>query len=236
MHPSPTLAQVLKDRGVRSAVATLGLIIYGLGMYLQMQAGIGLSPWNSLTLGLSRLTGTSFGTASIAISLAIVLLDLLLREPIGIGTILDALVVGWAMDFFLWGNWVATPSFFPWQLALMAAGLVVMCLGAYLYMKTGLSCGPRDALLVALGKRLPRLSIGTINIILLAAVLVVSMLLGVAPGIGTAITIFGTGAVMDLVFKCLRFEPRSVDHEGLAQTWQALRRAREVSSPPAPHS
>ena len=76
MHPSPTLAQVLKDRGVRSAVATLGLIIYGLGMYLQMQAGIGLSPWNSLTLGLSRLTGTSFGTASIAISLAIVLLAL----------------------------------------------------------------------------------------------------------------------------------------------------------------
>lgn len=236
MSISPALRRVLRDRGGRSAFASLGLVVYSLGTYLQMQADIGLAPWNALNQGLSLRLGISYGTASICISLAIVALDLLLREPIGLGTILDALVVGWSMDFFLWSGWVPIPRGLPLQLALLLAGLVVMCLGAYLYMRPGLSCGPRDALLVALGKRAPRLSIGTINIALLAGVLAASCLLGVPPGLGTAITVLGTGAVMDLVFKLLGFEPRAVAHENLAQTWRALAGAARgnVPAPPNP--
>ena len=111
-----------------------------------------------------------------------------------------------------------------------------MFVGAYFYMKQGLSCGPRDALLVALGKRIPRISIGLINIILLAAVLVASILMGVPPGLGTVITIVGNGVIMDLVFKCLRFEPRSVQHENLFQTWRALVAAAKESEPVQPAS
>lgn len=222
MHAAPSLARVLRDRGARALSAAFGLAVYGLGTYLQIQANMGLSPWNALSQGLAGPIGWSFGNASILISLAVILVDLLLREPIGLGTILDALVVGWSVDFFLWSGWVPVCRSLPAQLALLGAGLVIMCLGACLYMRAGLSCGPRDALLVALGKRLPRASIGTINIALLAAVLLASVALGVPPGLGTAITVLGTGLVMDLVFKCLGFEPRAVRHENLLQTCRAL--------------
>lgn len=233
MHRSSSLSAFFQDRGLRSAAATAGLVVYSFGTYLQMQANIGLSPWNALNLGLSNHTAISYGTASIAISLAVVVLDLLLREPIGLGTILDALVVGWSMDFFLWLDCVPLQTALLPQLLLLLAGLVVMCVGAVLYMRPGLSCGPRDAMLVALGRRIPRLSIGCINILLLGAVLAASVWMGVSPGIGTAITVFGTGIVMDLVFHCMHFEPRQVEHEGLSQTWHAFLQARGAARPAA---
>ena len=54
------------------------------------------------------------------------------------------------------------------------------------------------------------------------ALLLASAALGVPPGLGTAITVLGTGLVMDLVFKCLGFVPRAVRHENLPQTCRAL--------------
>lgn len=221
MHLTPALRRLICDRCVRSTYAALGLVVYSFGVYLQLQANMGISPWNSLNLGLSMRLPLSFGTASIVISLVIIAMDLLLRESIGLGTILDALVVGWALDFFLWTGMIPLVTGAFSQLAVFLLGLLIMCLGAYLYMKQALSCGPRDALLVALGKRFPRCSIGVINMALLAAVLVVSTLLGSTLGPGTLITIFGTGIMMDLVFKLLHFEPRDVVHESLTQTWAA---------------
>ena len=231
MHISPALSRFLRDRGRRSAA--FGLVVYSFGTYLQLQADIGLSPWMALNQAVTNRSGLTFGTVSILVSLAVIALDLLLREPIGIGTVLDALVVGWATDFFLWAGWVPTPGGLLPGLLLLLAGLVIMFFGAYLYMKPGLSCGPRDAMLVALGKRIPRVSIGLINIALLAAVLVASVLLGVLPGLGTLITILGNGVIMDLVFRCLRFEPRSVEHENLFETWRAARAAAKESGEPA---
>lgn len=234
MHCTPALVRFFQNRGARSLWAAFGLTVYSFGTYLQIQAGIGLAPWNALSQGLADHIGWTFGNASILISLAVIALDLILREAIGLGTILDALVVGWATDFFLWSGWVPAASLLPVQLALMLGGLVIMVLGAFFYMREGLSCGPRDALLVALGKRLPRFSIGAINIALLAAVLGASVLLGVPPGLGTVITIVGNGVIMDLVFRCLRFEPRSVRHENLFETWRALLRAAAGEDPDPP--
>lgn len=236
MHCTPSLVRLLRDRSVRSLLAAFGLAVYGFGTYLQIQASIGLSPWNALSQGVADHTGWSFGNASILISLLVIVADLLLREPIGLGTILDALVVGWSIDFFAWTQWVPVAQSLGVQLLLMVAGLVIMFVGAYFYMKQGLSCGPRDAMLVALGKRIPRISIGLINIALLAAVLAASILLGVLPGLGTVIAIVGNGVIMDLVFKCFRFEPRSVCHENLFQTWRALLAAAKESDPAQPAS
>lgn len=231
MHCTPSVLSLLRDRGLRSLWASLGLVIYGFGTYLQIQASIGLSPWNALAQGVADHSGLSFGNASILISLLVIVLDLALREPIGLGTILDALVVGWSIDFFVWIGLVPTAHSLAVQMLLMLLGLVIMFVGVYFYMKQGLSCGPRDAMMVALGKRIPRISIGLINIAILAAVLVVSILLGVLPGLGTVITIVGNGVIMDLVFKLLHFEPRSIQHENLFQTWRALLAAAHETDP-----
>lgn len=210
------------DLSRRLLVACVGLIVFSFGSYLQLQANIGLSAWSSLNQGLTYHFPLSFGNASILVSVIVVVTDLLLREPIGLGTILDAFLVGWAMDFFLLIGPEPMEGNLVLQLLLLVAGITIMCVGQYMYMLAALSCGPRDALLVALGKRAPKISIGVINILMTAAVLLAALLLGSRAGIGTVICIFGTGTIMDLVFKVLRFEPRSIQHQGLGQTAAAF--------------
>ena len=103
------------------------------------------------------------------------------------------------------------------------AGFVFMAVGMFIDMKAGKCCGPRDALLVGLGKRLPRVPIGAVQIGLWAAVLLVGWLLGGPVGVGTFIGTVGSGAVMQLVYHWLRFEPRDVKHRGIRETTRILR-------------
>ena len=84
-------------------------------------------------------------------------------------------------------------------------------------------CGPRDALLVGLGKRLPQVPIGIVQIILWSAVTVVGWLLGGPVGVGTLLSAFGAGAVMQLVYQLLHFEPRDVVHHDVIEINQQLK-------------
>ena len=230
MESSSSLGHVALDRLRRCLLACAGLMVFAFGNYLQLQANIGMSPWFSLNQGLALHFPITYGQASILCSILFVCADLILRESIGLGTILNALVVGWGSDLFLALNVVPVQTRFPYQLAVLMLGIVIMCFGQYFYMKAALSCGPRDAFLVAVGKRFPRRSIGTINLGILSAVQVLALALGGPFGVGTFIAIFCTGIIMDLIFKLLRFEPRSIEHEGLTQTYSALRSAARAGS------
>ena len=81
-------------------LAAVSLFANGFGVYLTIQANIGAGPWDVLNLGVSKTLGILYGTASIAISLTILVIDILLKEPIGIAMFIDAIVVGKAVDFF----------------------------------------------------------------------------------------------------------------------------------------
>ena len=104
----------------------------------------------------------------------------------------------------------------------MLTGFVFMALGVWIYMRAGQCCGPRDSLLVGLGKRLPRLPIGAVQILLWAVVLLAGWLLGGPVGIGTLISSFGAGAVMQLVYSLLRFEPREIRHRSVVEVTRLL--------------
>ena len=81
-------------------LAAVSLFVNGFGVYLTIQANIGAGPWDVLNIGLSRTLGILYGTASIGVSCSILLIDILLREPIGISMFIDAVVVGKSVDFF----------------------------------------------------------------------------------------------------------------------------------------
>ena len=219
----------LLNRLRRCLMACAGLVVFAFGSYLQLQADIGLSPWFSLNQGLAtRFPFISYGQASILFSVLFILCDLLLKESIGLGTILNALVIGWASDVFLALGWVPTQTNPLIQFPMLLVGIVIVCLGQYIYMSAGLSCGPRDALLVAVARLAPKISVGKVNLALLAAAQILAIFLGGPYGLGTLITIFGMGFIMDGVFHLLRFEPRNVEHENLLQTFSALSAARKM--------
>lgn len=230
MKHTENFAQFLMNRLGRCLYATAGLVIFALGSYFQVQANFGMSPWNSLSQGISMNYPVTFGTANIMISFIIILVDLFLKEPIGFGTILNALVIGVGTDVFLAMGFLPAQTNLVGKFVVLLTGIVITCFGQYIYMKACLSCGPRDSLLVGLGKKFPNVKIGTVNIVLLAVVQVVCLVLGSPVGLGTIICVFGTGTIMNVVFGFLKFNPRELVHEGIPETIAAGKRALKGSS------
>ncbi len=196
--------------------ASLGLVLFGFGVYLTIQANIGLAPWDVFSMGVSRHFPVSFGTASVIVSLIIVAVDLALKEKIGIGTLLDAVLVGKSVDLFLWLEVVPKQHSLLAGIGVMLIGLFIMSFSQYLYMSAALCCGPRDTMLVGVGKRVRAVPIGLVNICILVLVLGVGVLLGGQAGIGTLVSAVGIGFTVEITFRALRFEPRDVAHQGLA--------------------
>ena len=189
-----------------------GLLVFAFGVHLTIYANIGLAPWDCLGMGLSYHTPLNYGLSVTSISVIVLLIDLALRERIGFGTIIDALLTGNFVQLFNDLNPFPENHSLWLGVAVMLLGFVFMALGMWIYMRAAQGCGPRDALLVGLGKRLPRLPIGAVEILLWGAVTLAGWLLGGPVGVGTLISTFGAGAVMQLVYTALRFEPRDVVH------------------------
>ena len=202
------------SRIVKMLWSAFTMFFIGFGIYLQIEADLGFPSWNALNQGFSIVFPITYGTASITIGLTIVLVDLLMKEPIGMGTLIDAVCVGLGCDFFAMLDPVPELDSFIIKLILFMISLFILSVGQYMYMITGLSCGPRDAFTVAVGKRCKKLSIGTVNNIISVIVLAISWLMGATIGIGTVISVFGLGMVMDATFRMVHFEPRNVTHEG----------------------
>ena len=201
----------------------LGLLIFSFGVHLTIFADIGLAPWDCLGMGISYHTPLNYGVAMTLIALAVLGIDLLLKERIGYGTIIDALLTGNFVQMFNSLNPFQRGGGIWTGILIMLTGFVFMALGMAVYMKSEQGCGPRDALLVGLGKRMPRIPIGIVEVILWAAVLLIGWLLGGPVGIGTVISTFGAGLVMQLVYTVIRFEPRDLKHRDVAEVTAQLR-------------
>lgn len=209
---------------INMLIAAVSLFMNGLGVYLTIHAGIGAGPWDVFNLGLSGTFGILYGTASISVSAAILIIDILLRERIGVAMIIDALVVGKAVDFFNWINIVPVPKTLVGSIAMMLVGLVIMGYTQYFYMSASLGCGPRDTLLVGLKRRLTKIPIGAVSIAMLAVVTLIGWLLGGPVGIGTLICAFVTGPIMQLAFSTVRFDPTVIVHQRIHESVKVFMR------------
>lgn len=202
----------------------IGLLIFSLGVHLTIRANLGLAPWDCLGMGVSYHTPLNYGLAMTAISVIILLIDLLLRERIGFGTIFDAFLTGNFIQLFNdIDSFPETADTFI-GIWIIIAGLALMAVGQYFYMSSAQCCGPRDALLVALGKRLSRLPIGAVQVLLWGMALLAGWLLGGPAGIGTIVSTFGSGIVMQVIYTLIKFEPREVEHQSVIETVQLFQR------------
>ncbi len=199
-----------------------GLLVFSFGVHLTIYANIGLAPWDCLGMGLSNHTPFSYGIAMTLIAVTVLLIDVIMKERIGFGTIIDALLTGNFVQFFNTFDPLPENHDLWIGIGVMLAGFVFMALGMWIYMSAGQCCGPRDALLVALGKRMPKIPIGIVEVLLWSVVLLAGWLLGGKVGIGTLISTFGAGLVMQLVYAIIHFEPRKLHHRGIIETVRIL--------------
>ena len=221
---SPTLTHSESKKSIVTGWLRIliGLLIYSFGVYLTIYANIGLAPWDCLAVGISRHAPLNYGSAMVAISLTAIILQLLLRERIGFATLLDAVITGNLTQL------LTDISPYPenhslWLgIAYMLFGFLFIALGMYVYMKAKQGCGPKDGLLIAIGKRLPMIPIGVVEILQWAVVTLFGWLLGGTVGIGTLISTFGAGAVLHLFYYTIHFEPRKLRHRSIKDTISIL--------------
>ncbi len=209
-----TTGQIL----ISELMAAVSLFVNGLGVYLTVHANIGAAPWDVLNLGLSKTFHILYGNASIAVSLCILVIDILLREHIGIAMFIDAFTVGKAVDFFDWLDIVPVPKTLFGSIAMILVGLVIIGYTQMLYMKAALGCGPRDTLLVGLSRRVPKIPIGVVSIALLSAATLMGWLLGGPVGIGTILCAFASGPIMQAAFMSVKFDATGIRHQKIQES------------------
>jgi uncharacterized membrane protein YczE len=180
---------VPRDRFVERLIRCLfGLGLFGLGISMILEAELGAAPWDVFHTGVSEITGISVGNVVILTGLALLLLWIPLRERPGLGTLLNAVVIGIVVDITL--PWIPESDLIVTRTLLMLGGVTVIAIGSGFYIGAGLGPGPRDGLMTGLAKR----SIGSWQISIRVArtavellVLAVGIALGGSIGIGTAV-------------------------------------------------
>ncbi len=128
-----------------------GLFLFGFAAAMMLRANIGVDPWTVFAEGFNVRWGFSFGWVIVISGLAVLLIWIPLRQRPGIGTILNALLVGPSMEVGL--ALVETPETLPQRIVLFASGLLMMGIASGLYIGARFGPGPRDGLMVGFNAR-----------------------------------------------------------------------------------
>jgi uncharacterized membrane protein YczE len=112
---------------------------------------IGAAPWDVLSQGIARHVPLSFGVVTILISIVVLLLWIPLRQKLGVGTVLNALLVGPSADVGLWLIPVDQPLWL--RVCFFVIGLLVLSAATGLYIGANFGPGPRDGLMTGLHKQ-----------------------------------------------------------------------------------
>jgi uncharacterized membrane protein YczE len=184
----------------------LGLYLVGLGLAMMIHTGLGVPPWDVLSQGLQVQTGWSFGTCAVVISGIVLLIWIPIRQQPGIGTVINAILIGPFADL----SKPLMPELSGWfaNLVWMILGLIAVAIGAGLYISANLGAGPRDGLMVGL-TRVSGWPFWVIRTIGESVVLITGWLLGGTVGIGTALFAISIGTLMQITMKWFGFDPKS---------------------------
>jgi uncharacterized membrane protein YczE len=179
----------------------VGLVLFGVGNAIGLEAALGVSPWTVFHEGAADRLGISIGTMVQLSGLIVVLSLRPLKEPIGFGTIMIVIVIGFAVDATLW---LVPPLGLPMRITMLVAAPILIGLSSGLYIGAGLGPGPRDGVMTALERR--GVHIGVARLAIELTVLFVGWLLGGTVGIGTIWIALSTGWFIALFLPRLRID------------------------------
>ena len=197
-----------------------GLFFVALGIAMTIKAHIGYGPWEVFHAGLAQTFNISMGLASILDGLVIGVIILIAGERIGIGTVLNMVMIGLWIDLIL--PLLKEQQTFKEGFIFLAMGLFVISYGLYFYMSAGLGAGPCDSLMVAL-TRLTKLPIGINRGSIEVIVVILGWSLGGMIGPGTVISAIGLGFCIQTTFKLLKFDAIEIKHETIRDTYRFMK-------------
>tara|TARA_B100001093_G_scaffold185709_1_gene178417 strand:- start:63 stop:710 length:648 start_codon:yes stop_codon:yes gene_type:complete len=185
----------LKPKIITFFFLCFGLTLFGVGEGLLLVSAAGASPWSVFAQGIHLSVGLSVGAVTIIISILVLLLWVPLSQKPGMGTILNALIIGIMIDICI--KFVPTPEDFISQIFLAVAAVLVVGLGGGIYLVANLGAGPRDGLMIGLQKK-TNFPIAAVRATLEITVMSIGWYLGGTVGVGTLLFAFGIGPAVAL--------------------------------------
>lgn len=189
----PVASTSRRDLVDRLVQLLLGLFLYGVALAFMVRGGIGVAPWDVLALGVAGNSGIGYGTVTVLVSIVVLLLWIPLRQRVGIGTLLNALLVGPSADIALLiipappSVWIGAPMF--------VVGLLLLAFATGLYIAADFGPGPRDGLMTGLVAR-TGWPVWLVRTLIEGSVLLIGFLLGGPVGVGTVLFAFGIGPLI----------------------------------------
>ena len=173
----------------------IGLTLFGVGEGLLIVSAAGASPWSVLAQGIYLNVGFSVGIITILISVGVLIFWIPLNQRPGIGTVLNALIIGLMIDVCI--KFVPTPENYVFQLLLAIVAVLTVGLGGGIYLVANLGAGPRDGLMIGLQQK-TSLPIAAVRAFLEITVMSIGWYLGGTVGVGTLLFAFGIGPAVAL--------------------------------------
>ena len=181
--------------GVRLVRLVFGLVLFGVGSGLMLESALGLAPWDVLHQGLARRFGLTVGIWLVIVAFVVLLLWLPLKERFGLGTLLNAIIIGPSVDATT--SLVSAPEAILPRAGLMISGVIIVGVASGLYIGAHLGPGPRDGLMTGIARRGPSLRLT--RAVIEVSVLLGGWALGGTVGIGTLVFAFGIGPLVQFV-------------------------------------
>ena len=193
-HVEPGPATLCPEPAVRRLVQVLcGLTLYGVSMAMIVNAELGLDPWDVFHQGIARTFGWRLGVVAIGVSVAVLLLWIPIRQRPGLGTILNAVMVGSVFE-------IASPLL-PSDIdsllgrsALLVGGVLANAVATAMYIGAGLGPGPRDGLMTGLASR--GWPVRWVRTTIEVVVLTLGWVLGGSVGLGTVLYAIAIGPLV----------------------------------------
>lgn len=182
-----------RDLVERLVQLLVGLFLYGVALGFMVRGSIGVSPWDVLALGLAGQTGIGYGIMTVLVSIVVLVLWIPLRQRLGLGTVLNALLVGPSADLALAvipqpdSVWIGAPMF--------VFGMLLLAFATGLYIAADFGPGPRDGLMTGLVGR-TGWPVWLVRTLIEGGVLLIGFLLGGPVGVGTVLFAFGIGPLI----------------------------------------
>jgi uncharacterized membrane protein YczE len=183
-------------------VIQIGFVLFGASIDMMVQANLGLSSWDVLHMALTYHLPISLGEASIGVAFIIVVVDAILREPLGWGTLANMVFIGVWVD--LLKPYVPTiPGVFWVQFAYLLLATLTMGFATAIYIGVDAGAGPRDSLMIAFA-RIGKTSLRLSRTILEVTAVLVGWFLGGPFWLGTIVSAITIGPAVQFAFKVLR--------------------------------
>lgn len=183
-----------------------GLFIYGLGIALMVRAGLGIAPWDVFAQGIQVQTGLSFGISTVVVSVLVLIAWIPLKVKPGIGSILNAILIGIFAD--VWLPWLPVFDEYWLKMVSFLVGMVIVAIATGLYISARLGSGPRDGLMIGT-QRATGWPFWLVRTMYEGSVLTIGWLMGGQVREGTLIFAICIGYLMQRSMRLFGMEPKA---------------------------